>query len=43
MFISKTKRNSAYNQITKKAKQNPGLERVCYDDAANTIAEKARR
>mmetsp|Transcript_36002 Transcript_36002/g.47374 ORF Transcript_36002/g.47374 Transcript_36002/m.47374 type:complete len:155 (-) Transcript_36002:1930-2394(-) len=43
MFISKTKRNSTYNNIVKKAKQNPGLERVCYDDRSHTIADNSRR
>jgi len=27
----------------KRTKQNPGLERVCYDDKLNTIAENVRR
>ena len=27
----------------KKTKQNPGLERVCYDDRANTIGDNVRR
>ena len=43
MFISKTKRNSTYNQIVKKAKENPGLERVCYEVDAHTIADNLRR
>jgi len=43
MFISKTKRHSAFNRMMKITKQNPGLERVCYEDAANTIADAARR
>lgn len=43
MFISKTKRNSAYNKIVKKTKDNPGLERVCYDDATNTIGDIIRK
>ena len=43
MFLSKTKRNSTYQQIIKKTKQNPGLERVCYDDRTHTIADEIRR
>jgi hypothetical protein len=43
MFISKTKRNGAYHMNVKRTKQNPGLERVCYDDKVNTIGETVRR
>ena len=43
MFISKTKRNTTYNQMVKKTKQNPGLERVCYDDRSHTIADMSRK
>ena len=46
MFISKTKRNTTYNQIVKKSSQNPGLGKVCNDDHAkyqNTIADQSRK
>jgi len=43
MFISKVKRNNAYQQVVKKTKQNPGLERVQYDDKTNTIGDIVRK
>jgi len=43
MFSSKTERHSAFSEMMKKTKANPYLERVCYDDAAKTIADVARR
>ena len=43
MFISKSKRNGGYTAIADKAKNNPGLGRVCYDDKSHTIGENARK
>lgn len=43
MFISKTKRNSTYHNIQQKAKLNPGIERVCYDDRSGTIADVVKK
>ena len=42
VFLSKVNRNNFIN-IIKKTKQNPGLEKVCYDDRANTIAETVKK
>ena len=42
VFLSKVNRNNHIN-IIKKTKQNPGLEKVCYDDRANTIAETVKK
>ena len=43
MFLSKTKRNSNYNQILKTVKLNAGMNHVCYDDKVNTIGETVRK
>ena len=43
MFISKTKQHSHVQAIINRKKQNAGLERVCYDDRAGTIADEVRR
>ena len=43
MFLSKTKRNGNYSHDIKQVKQNPGKNRVCYDDKANTIGEIMRK
>lgn len=42
MFISKTKRNM-YQGMQKKARMNPGVAVVQYDDRVNTIGETMRR
>ena len=43
MFISKTKRAGSTFHMTKKSKQQPGLDKICYDDSANTIAANVKR
>ena len=39
MFISKSKRNANYRAIEERAKNNPGLGQVCYDDKSHTIGD----
>ena len=43
MFVSKTKRNISHEQMVKHARQNKGLDNVCYDTKAGTIEETMKR